>query len=327
MATSLRLPMATTTSLSSSPSWMRRRSSHTVCAMKRRPLLSPNESFLGKLASIASNTPKKLIEPPPDTDTPPLLHLFNSPSSYRFMPSAAYEESIESASDIHRIRRFDRWRNKPKDLSTFLLDRRIVYIGLPLVPVVTELVIVQLMHLGFDDPNAPIYLYIDSTGTTQEDSQPVANESEGFAIYDVLMSLKTEIRTVALGTATGQACLLLAAGTKGRRYTLPNTKLMIQEPRVAPSGSLSASDVAIRAKELKNTKDTLVKLLAHHTGNSAETIANKINPSFYMDCVQAKEFGIVDEILWRGQEYLKDVYLPEEEESDTSAVTDDIGAV
>ncbi|GFY90557.1 hypothetical protein Acr_07g0007540 [Actinidia rufa] len=95
MATSLRLPMATTTSLSSSPLWMRRRSSHTVCAMKRRPSLSPNESFLGKLASIASNTPKKLIEPPTDTDTPPLLHLFNSPSSYRFMPSAAYEESIE----------------------------------------------------------------------------------------------------------------------------------------------------------------------------------------------------------------------------------------
>ncbi|GFY90556.1 ATP-dependent caseinolytic (Clp) protease/crotonase family protein [Actinidia rufa] len=109
----------------------------------------------------------------------------------------------------------------------------------------------------------------------------VANESEGFAIYDVLMSLKTEIRTVALGTATGQACLLLAAGTKGRRAYLSFIPVMIQEPRVAPSGSLSASDVAIRAKE----------------------------------------------ILWRGQEYLKDVYLPEEEESDTSAVTDGIGAV
>ncbi|KAL1549787.1 ATP-dependent Clp protease proteolytic subunit-related protein 3, chloroplastic [Salvia divinorum] len=96
-------------------------------------------------------------------------------------------------------------------------------------------------------------------------------ETEGFAIYDAMMQLKNEIHTVAVGAAIGQACLLLSAGSKGKRFMMPHAKAMIQQPRVPSSGLMPASDVLIRAKEVIINRDNLVKLLAKHTGNSEET--------------------------------------------------------
>ncbi|CAI0459989.1 unnamed protein product [Linum tenue] len=142
---------------------------------------------------------------------------------------------------------------------------------------------------------------------------PVGMETEGFAIYDSMMQMKNEIHTVAVGAAIGQACLLLAAGTKGRRFMMPHAKAMIQQPKVPSSGLMPASDVLIRAKEAISNRDTLVELLAKHTENSVETVANVMKRPFYMDAKRAKEFGVIDKILWRGQEKIMSDILPPEE--------------
>lgn len=188
-----------------------------------------------------------------------------------------------------------------------------MYIGMPLVPAVTELVVAELMYLQWMDPKEPIYLYINSTGTTRDDGETVGMETEGFAIYDALMQLKNEIHTVAVGAAIGQACLLLSAGSKGKRFMMPHAKAMIQQPRVPSSGLMPASDVLIRAKEVIINRDILVKLLAKHTGNSEEAVANVMKRPFYMDSTRAKEFGVIDKILWRGQEKIMADAAPPED--------------
>lgn len=203
-------------------------------------------------------------------------------------------------------------RRPPPDLPSLLLHGRIVYIGMPLVPAVTELVIAELMYLQWMDPKEPIYIYINSTGTTRDDGETVGMESEGFAIYDAMMQLKNEIHTVAVGAAIGHACLILSAGTKGNRFMMPHAKAMIQQPRAPSSGLMAASDVLIRAKEVIVNRDTLVELLAKHTENPKETVSNVMRRPFYMDATRAKEFGVIDKILWRGQEQIMaDVAPPE----------------
>lgn len=201
----------------------------------------------------------------------------------------------------------------PPDLPSLLLNGRIIYIGMPLVPAVTELVVAELMYLQYMDPKEPIYIYINSTGTTRDDGETVGMETEGFAIYDSMMQLKNEIHTVAVGAAIGQACLLLSAGTPGKRFMMPHAKAMIQQPRIPSSGLMPASDVLIRAKEVIINRNNLVKLLAKHTGNSEETVANVMRRPYYMDATKAKEFGVIDRVLWRGQEkIMADVAPPED---------------
>lgn len=266
--------------------------------------LNPSkDSFLSKLASVAASSPESVMNRPSTSDSLPFLDLFDSPV---LMASPAQVEKSVSY-DEHRP------TTPPPDLPSLLLNGRIVYIGMPLVAAVTELVVAELMYLQWMDPKAPIYIYINSTGTTRDDNETVGMETEGFAIYDALMQMKTEIHTVAVGAAIGQACLLLAAGTKGKRFMMPHAKAMIQQPRVPSSGQMPASDVLIRAKEVINNRDTLVKLLAKHTGNSLESVARVMRRPFYMDSTRAKEFGVVDKVLWRGQEkIMADAASPEE---------------
>lgn len=256
------------------------------------PPFNPNDPFLSKLASVAASSPETLLNPSSTPDNLPYLDIFESP---QLMATPAQLERSVSYNK-HRPRR------PPPDLPSLLLNGRIVYIGMPLVPAVTELVIAELMYLQWMDPKEPIYIYINSTGTTRADGETVAMETEGFAIYDAMMQMKTEIHTVALGAAVGLACLLLSAGTHGRRYMTPHAKAMIQQPRVPSSGLRPASDVLIHAKEVIVNRDTLVQLLAKHTGNSEETVANVMKRPYYMDALLAKKFGVIDKILWRGQE-------------------------
>ncbi|XP_047312073.1 ATP-dependent Clp protease proteolytic subunit-related protein 3, chloroplastic [Impatiens glandulifera] len=297
MASCLRLPIVTSVHTSSSSSL--RRNSKPIYAASHRcsvkipmPPLNPKDSFLSKLASLAANSPEDLLSKPPRSDTLPYLDLFDSP---KLMATPATVERSVSYNE-HRPRR------PPPDLPSLLLNGRIVYIGMPLVPAVTELVVAELMYLQYMDPKEPIFIYINSTGTTRDDGETVGMETEGFAIYDAMMQLKNEIHTVAVGAAIGQACLLLAAGTKGKRFMMPHSKAMIQQPRVPSSGLMPASDVLIRAKEVVFNRNTLVELLAKHTENPVETVANVMKRPFYMDSTKAKEFGVVDKILWRGQE-------------------------
>lgn len=193
-------------------------------------------------------------------------------------------------------------KTPPPDLPSLLLNSRIVYIGMPLVPAVTELVVAELLYLQWLDPRQPSYVYINSTGTSRADGETVGMETEGFAIYDTLMNVKNEIQTVGVGAAIGQACLLLACGKKGRRYMLPHATAMIQQPRLPSTGQMSAIDVHIRAKEVINNRDTLVSLLARHTGNTFEHVAKTMERPFYMQPPKAMKFGVIDHILWRGQE-------------------------
>ncbi|CAI0551166.1 unnamed protein product [Linum tenue] len=300
MAACLRvLPAAfSTPSSAANSSSLRRRSLNIGCsatgsknsARIPMPPINPNDPFLAKLAAAAANSPEPLDTRPSSSDSPPYLDLFDSPKlmATPAQRSVSYNE--------HRPRK------PPPDLPSLLLHGRIVYIGMPLVPAVTELVVAELMYLQWVDPKEPIYMYINSTGTTRDDGETVGMETEGFAIYDSMMQMKNEIHTVAVGAAIGQACLLLAAGTKGRRFMMPHAK-----------GLMPASDVLIRAKEAISNRDTLVELLAKHTENSVETVANVMRRPFYMDAKRAKEFGVIDKILWRGQEKIMSDILPPEE--------------
>lgn len=310
MATYLRLPMVSSVPCSSSSSMpLKHRSFSIRCAANsyssakiQMPPLNPKDPFLSKLASVAANNPDALFSGPQNSDMPPYLDIYDSP---KLMATPAQVERSVSYNE-HRPRR------PPPDLPSLLLHGRIVYIGMPLVPAVTELVIAELMYLQWMDPKEPIYLYINSTGTTRDDGETVGMESEGFAIYDSMMQLKNEIHTVVVGAAIGQACLLLAAGSKGNRFMMPHSKAMIQQPRAPSSGLMQASDVFIRAKEVIINRDTLVKLLAKHTENSEETVANVMRRPYYMDATRAREFGVIDKILWRGQEQIMaDVSAPE----------------
>jgi len=220
----------------------------------------------------------------------------------------AYPAQVERSMSYaeHRPKR------PPPDLPSLLLNGRIVYLGMPLVPAVTELIIAELMYLQYVDGKEPIYLYINSTGTTRDDGESVGMEYEGFALYDAMMMLSNEIYTVGVGAAIGHACLLLAAGAKGKRYMMPHAKAMIQQPRAPSTGLMQASDVLLRAKEVIKNRDTFVDLMAEHTGNSKETVAQKMRRPFYMSSVKAREFGVIDKILWRGQEQMmSDVAPPE----------------
>ncbi|KAH6819070.1 ATP-dependent caseinolytic protease/crotonase family protein [Perilla frutescens var. frutescens] len=307
MANCVRIAMASSLCCSSSAAMVqspKRRSFGVVNSAKiPMPPINPKDPFLSRLASLAATSPDTLLNRPKNSDTPPFLDVFDSPT---LMATPAQVERSVSYNE-HRPRR------PPPDLPSLLLHGRIVYIGMPLVPAVTELVVAELMYLQWMDPKEPIYLYINSTGTTRDDGETVGMETEGFAIYDAMMQLKNEIHTVAVGAAIGQACLLLSAGSKGKRFMMPHAKAMIQQPRVPSSGLMPASDVLIRAKEVIINRDTLVKLLAKHTGNSEETVANLMKRPFYMDSTRAKEFGVIDKILWRGQEkIMADAAAPED---------------
>ncbi|CAF1924347.1 hypothetical protein Bca4012_070085 [Brassica carinata] len=248
------------------------------------PPINSNDPFLSTLASVAAQSSEKLLNRPVNSDTPPYLDIFDSP---QLMSSPAQVERSVAYNE-HRP------RTPPPDLPSMLLDGRI------LVPAVTELVVAELMYLQWLDPKEPICIYINSTGTTRDDGETVGMESEGFAIYDSLMQLKNEVHTVCVGAAIGHACLLLSAGTKGKRFMMPHSKAMIQQPRMPSSGLMPASDVLIRAKEVITNRDILVELLSKHTGNSVETVANVMRRPYYAP--KAKEFGVIDKILWRGQE-------------------------
>lgn len=203
-------------------------------------------------------------------------------------------------------------RRPPPDLPSLLLHSRIVYIGMPLVPAVTELVIAQMLYLQWADPRLPLYVYLNSTGTSRADGETVGMETEGFAIYDTMMQVKPSVQTVGVGAAIGQACMLLAAGEKGRRCMLPHATAMIQQPRMPGMGQMPAIDVHIRAKEVVNNRDTLVKLLARHTGQPLDVVAKTMERPFYMNPQKAIDFGVIDKILWRGQEAMAETMSGEQ---------------
>lgn len=168
----------------------------------------------------------------------------------------------------------------------FLLRNRIIFLGLPIDAHVANVIVAQLIHLSNEDSEAPIQMYINSPG-----GQVYA----GLAIYDTMQMISNPISTVAVGATASFGTMLLTAGTKGQRYALPHATIHMHQPLGGAQGQ--ASDIEIQAREILRLKSRLNELLAHHTGQSIETIENDTNRDFYMDAEAAAEYGLIDQVL------------------------------
>ncbi|XP_074264743.1 ATP-dependent Clp protease proteolytic subunit-related protein 4, chloroplastic-like [Silene latifolia] len=187
------------------------------------------------------------------------------------------------------------WEQPPPDLASYLYKNRIVYLGMSLVPSVTELILAEFLYLQFEDEEKPIYLYINSTGTTKG-GEKLGYETEAFAIYDVMRYVKPPIFTLCVGNAWGEAALLLAAGAKGNRAALPSSTIMMKQPTARFQGQ--ATDVELARKEVTNVKAELVKLFSRHIGKTPEEIEADIRRPKYFSPSEAVEYGIIDKVIY-----------------------------
>jgi ATP-dependent Clp protease protease subunit len=187
------------------------------------------------------------------------------------------------------------YRTPPPDLPSLLLKERIVYLGMPLVPAVTELIIAELLYLQYEDPEKPIKIYINSTGTSGYSGDPIGFETEAFAIADTMKYIKPPIHTICIGAAMGMAAMLLSSGTKGCRASLPNASIILHQTKSYARGQ--ATDIQIRAREVLANKETTIDILSRNTGQPPEKIAKDMDRLFYITPHEAKEYGLIDRVL------------------------------
>lgn len=177
------------------------------------------------------------------------------------------------------------------DIFSRLLKDRIIFVGGPDGAVTTDsanLIIAQLLYLEAEDPEKDINLYINSPG---------GMVSAGLAVYDTMQYIRTPITTICIGMAMSFGAVLLAAGTKGRRYALPYSRVMIHQPLLHGGLGGQASDIEIEAKEMNLHKAKLAAILAKHTGQPVEKLNADMERNFYMSAEEAKKYGIVDHIM------------------------------
>jgi ATP-dependent Clp protease, protease subunit len=172
------------------------------------------------------------------------------------------------------------------DIYSRLLKERIVFLGTPIDDTVSNLMIAQLLHLESEDPDKDISIYINSPG---------GEITALFAIYDTMQFIKCDVQTICVGQAASAAAVLLAAGAKGKRYVLPHARILIHQPHGGASGQ--AVDIEIQAKEIIRMRELLDELLAHHTGQLVDKIAHDTDRDFIMSAPEAREYGIVDEVI------------------------------
>lgn len=185
----------------------------------------------------------------------------------------------------------------PPDLPSLLLHNRIVYIGMPLVPAVTELVIAELLYLNYEDQTRPVTMYINSSGTTTANGQAVGFETEAFAIADVMKYIRPPVNTVAIGQAFGAAAMILSQGQKGGRSALPNATIRLNQPRSQAQGQ--ASDIAIRAREVAHNRKTSCELIAQATGKPLSVVIDDCQRVKYLQPDEAVEYGLIDRVIRR----------------------------
>ena len=172
------------------------------------------------------------------------------------------------------------------DIYSRLLKDRIIFIGTPIDDMIANLVIAQMIFLEGEDPDRDINLYIHSPG---------GMVTAGLAIYDTMQFIKPDIATLCMGQAASMAAVLLAAGAKGKRTTLPNSRIMIHQPLGGTQGQ--ATDIEIYTKEMHKMKDQLNQILSKHTGRPMEQIERDTDRNFFMSAAECKEYGLVDEII------------------------------
>lgn len=211
-------------------------------------------------------------------------------------------------------------RTPPPDLPSLLLDSRIVYLGMPLVPAVTELIIAEMLYLQYKDRSKPIYLYINSTGTTRADGETVGFETEGTAIYDTMSFIKNEVHTVGVGVAIGQSCMLLSAGQKGHRYMLEHATAMLHQPRVPPTGQRQAIEIQVKWREVLAQKQNMLQILSRTTGHSAEKLDKDMQRPLYMQPKDALAYGIIDGIVTPEKQIIDDVKSAEQWDKEAGLV-------
>ena len=172
------------------------------------------------------------------------------------------------------------------DIYSRLLKDRIIFLGTAVTDEVANIIVAQLLFLQSDDPEKDISLYINTPG---------GSITAGLAIYDTMQFLKCDISAYCIGQAASMGAVLLAAATKGKRYALPNARVMIHQPWGGTQGT--ASDISIQAKEILNLREKLNKIISECTGKSIETVEADCDRDYFMSAHEAKEYGLVDEVI------------------------------
>jgi ATP-dependent Clp protease protease subunit len=172
------------------------------------------------------------------------------------------------------------------DIYSRLLKERIIFLGADIDDTTADVVMAQLIFLEYEDADKDITIYINSPGGIV---------SSGLAIYDTIQYIKPDVSTICIGQAASMGAILLAAGTKGKRFALPHTRVMLHQPAGGAGGQ--ATDIAIHAREIVRVKTTLNEILRKHTGQELSVIARDTDRNFFMSAEEAKAYGLIDEIL------------------------------
>ncbi len=172
------------------------------------------------------------------------------------------------------------------DIYSRLLKDRIVFLGTPVMDEIANVIVAQFLFLEGQDPEKDIHFYINSPG---------GSVTAGLAIYDVMQYIRPDVRTYCIGQCASMGAWLLAAGAKGKRYALPNARIMIHQPLGGATGQ--ATDIEIQALEIINLKEKMANILAKHTGQKVDKLLKDIDRDYFMSASMAKEYGIVDDVL------------------------------
>jgi len=183
----------------------------------------------------------------------------------------------------------------PPDLPSLLLHNRIVYLGMPLVPAVTELIVAEFLYLQYENAEKPVFMYLNSTGTSNPDGSSAGFETEAFAIADTMNYIKPPVHTICVGQAFGTCAMLLSNGEKRNRAALPNATIMIHQPTSRARGQ--ASDIAIKAKEVLYNRKQCFEIISENSGQSLQKIMKDASRTKYLTPQEAVEYGIIDKIL------------------------------
>jgi ATP-dependent Clp protease, protease subunit len=172
------------------------------------------------------------------------------------------------------------------DIYSRLLNERIIFLGTPIDDQIANLVVAQLLHLESQDPDKDISMYINSPG---------GSIYSGLAIYDTMQFVKPEIQTICVGVAMSMGSLLLTAGTKGKRFSLPNSRILIHQPSAGFEGQ--STDIEIHAREILNIRDRIDQIYSHHTGQSVEQVHSDMERDRFFKAEEAVEYGLIDRVI------------------------------
>ncbi|MHC2994450.1 MAG: ATP-dependent Clp protease proteolytic subunit [Candidatus Atribacteria bacterium] len=180
------------------------------------------------------------------------------------------------------------------DIYSRLLKDRIIFLGTEIDDTTANTIIAQLLFLEASNPDNDIFIYINSPG---------GSVSSTIAIYDTIQYIKSDVSTICVGMAASGAALILASGTNGKRFALPNSRIMLHQPLGGAQGQVT--DIEIQTKELKRIKDTINRILTYHTGQPLEKVEKDTDRDFYLTAQESKDYGVVDEVIKSRDEAMK----------------------